>query len=195
VKWSAATLDSPSGFRAFRVLGTDAADDSGAAPAQIDAPASATSVIDEELPDATNFTYWMKAKYGAPLGVPSFPLVTVTAVNVAPVATANSYDYTGTLPAVIQGSPLDNDTDADMGPAGKSKWRLVIVNASGVPVAAPAGLTINPDGKTFSYNAASGSTSFYYKVDTGKWTDGVTKMSLDSAPALVTITVRLRGPR
>ncbi len=66
----------------------------------------------------------------------------------------------------------------------------MLVNASGVPVAAPAGLTFPADG-TFSYNTANGSVTFYYRIDTGTWTDGATTadMSADSNIATVTISV------
>jgi hypothetical protein len=60
-----------------------------------------------------------------------------------------------------------------------------------VTVAAPPGLTLNANG-TFSYAAASGSLTFYYRIDTGVWTDGgaTADTSPDSNVAKVTITVR-----
>jgi len=94
----------------------------------------------------------------------------------------------------ISGNLFANDTDTDFGPGGKTRWRVVIVNASGVPVAAPPGLSVNADG-TFSYAAANGSRTFYYRIDTGVWTDGAATadMSLDSNVAAVTLTV-INGP-
>jgi hypothetical protein len=56
-------------------------------------------------------------------------------------------------------------------------------------VAKPAALTFPGDG-TFSWNTAGGSITFYYRIDTGTWTDGKTTvdMSPDSNVAKVTIT-------
>ena len=91
----------------------------------------------------------------------------------------------------MNGSLFGNDTDTDMGPNGKTRWTAVLVNASGVPVAtAPTGLTFSADG-TFTYLTANGSFTFYYRIDTGTWTDGTTTadMSADSNVAMVTISV------
>jgi len=65
------------------------------------------------------------------------------------------------------------------------------VNASGVPLAtAPTGLTFSADG-TFTYLKVNGSLTFYYRIDTGAWTDGTNTadMSADSNVAMVTVTV------
>jgi hypothetical protein len=110
-------------------------------------------------------------------------------VNVAPVATDNSYSGAGVVAGNVftDGTP---DSDADFGPTGRSNWKAVLVNSAGVPVSTPAGLTFNANG-TFSYNTAGGSLTFYYRIDTGTWTDGTTTvdMSPDSNVAKVTITV------
>ena len=89
----------------------------------------------------------------------------------------------------MTGNVFGNDTDADMGPNGKSGWTAVLVNASGVPVPKPAGLTFPGDG-TFSYDTANGPITFHYRIDTGTWTDGSTTadMSADSNIAMVTIS-------
>jgi hypothetical protein len=154
-------------------------------------PADATRYEDtEELPDGVNFTYWTKALFGEALTGPSIFARVKPAVNVAPQAVNDSYSGTGT----IAGNFFDNDTDADMGPNGKSKWLAVLTDASGVPLAGPPpGLifpTLPGDG-AFSYNTANGSITFYYRIDTGTWTDGeaVEDMSPDSNVAQVTISV------
>jgi len=200
MQWSSANLDSPDGFRGFRVTGSDVADDRGASAKEIDAPANASSLVDtEELPHGLEFTYWMKVKFGAALSQPSLPTITVTAVNLAPTASADG-PYVldpATMPAVLQGNVFANDTDVDGvfsgGVLDKSKWAAILVNAAGAPVSAPAGLTFNSNG-TFSYTTSRGSITFYYKIDPGKWTDGVTDISPDSNVASVTISIVDRVP-
>ncbi|MDH3327611.1 MAG: Ig-like domain-containing protein [Desulfobulbaceae bacterium] len=97
--------------------------------------------------------------------------ITVTAVNDAPVALADSYDAVeGQVLNVAASGVLGNDTDVD-GDA---------LTAS--PVGTPAGLTMNPDG-SFSYTpagVAGAVETFEYVAN-----DSV----LDSASAIVTINV------
>ena len=150
-------------------------------------PATATNYVDaEELPDGVRFTYWTKALFVADLTGPSI-LARVTAVNQAPVAAGDSYTASG---AVVTGNVLTNDTDPDIGPNGKNGWSAVLVNSSGVPVPAPTGLTFGSNG-SFSYLTVNGPLTFYYRIDTGLWTDGTNSadMSADSNVALVTISV------
>ena len=190
LQWSDSTLDSPTGFRGFRVTGATVATTGVALPT--DAAATDTQLVDaEELPHGIPFTYWMKGKYGTPtvLSEPSLPPVTVTAVNLAPTAGDDPFPLGATPPATVTGNVLTNDIDADLGPLGKTRWIAILTNAGGTPLStAPAGLTFRSDG-SFDYLTANGSLTFYYKVDTGKWTDGVTDMSLDSNVATVTISI------
>ena len=113
------------------------------------------------------------------------------AVNAAPTAVDDLFSGTG----IVAGNILTNDTDADMGPNGRSGWTAVLVSASGAPVPAPAGLTFGGNGG-FSYNPAGGTLTFYYRIDTGVWTDGTATadMSPDSNIAKVTITAPLPPP-
>ena len=193
--WSASTLDSPTGFRGFRVTGAGVT--TFGTPLAVDAGPSDTSLIDqEELPNGTPFTYWMKGKYGSPitlLSEPSLPPVTVTAVNLAPTAMDEVPVVLNplSLPATVTGAVLANDTDVDMGPNGKAQWTAALVFKAvdaRCTVGVPSGLTFNSNG-TYTYIPTYGSVTFCYKVNTGKWTDGVTNMSPDSNVALVTITV------
>ena len=150
-------------------------------------PASATSYEDgEELPDGVTFTYWTKALFGAEPTGPSI-LASIDAVNEAPIAISDTYTA---LIATVTGNLFAFDTDTDLRPGGKARWKALLVNADGTPAAAPPGLTFPGDG-TFSYTAARGPVSFYYKIDTGVWTDGThtSDMSADSNVAKVTITV------
>lgn len=89
-----------------------------------------------------------------------------------------------------------NDTDADFGPSGKTGWKAVLVDASGVPVAPPPGLTFNENG-TLSYLAANGGRVIYYRIDTGVWTDGSTTvdMSPDSNVGKVTLVTLTGAPK
>ena len=91
----------------------------------------------------------------------------------------------------MTGNVFGNDTDADMGPNGKSGWTAVLVNASGVPVPTPTRPSPSPATARFRINTANGPLTFYYRIDTGTWTDGSTTadMSADSNIAMVTISV------
>jgi hypothetical protein len=187
LRWLASNLDSPDGFNAYRTEGT--APNGASVIKKITPtvlPETATSYEDpEELPDNVNFTYWTKALFNGVETGPSIFARIKPATNVAPQAANDAYSGSG----VIAGSVFGNDTDADIGPNGKTQWTAVLVNASGVPVAKPAALTFPGDG-TFSWDTANGSITFYYRIDTGTWTDGKTTvdMSADSNVATVTIS-------
>jgi hypothetical protein len=192
LQWDASNLDSPDGFTAYRtrglvVNGSSVITTLTATPL----PASATGYEDgEELPNGVDFTYFTKALFGDALTAPSV-FARVRAVNVAPTAVDDAFSGAG----IVAGNVLTNDTDADLGPNGKSGWTAVLVSASGAPVTAPAGLTFGGNGG-FSYNTAGGTLTFYYRIDTGVWTDGTATadMSPDSNIAKVTITAPLPPP-
>ena len=78
----------------------------------------------------------------------------------------------------LQGNVFANDTDVDgvftNGVLNKSKWTARLVDASGAPVSAPAGLTFNSNG-TFTYQLKQGAITFFYKIDPGTWTDGTNR--------------------
>ena len=104
-------------------------------------------------------------------------LITVNAVDDAPVATNDSYNTDEDTPLSI-GAPgvLGNDTDIDT-PASS----LTAILVSGLGHA--ASFTFNPNG-SFSYTPAAnfnGTDTFTYKVNDG---------TRDSAPATVNITVK-----
>jgi hypothetical protein len=198
IEWVDSNLDSPDGFRVFRTRGTTVNSASVITPLTPGAalPPSAAKFEDpEELPNGVAFTYWTKAVFGEDDTNPSVQAHIAAAVNVAPVAIDNSYVaiVTGVGAPIVSGNVFTDgiaDSDADMGPNGRAGWTAVIVNAAGVPVATPAGLTF-PGNGTFSYNTANGPLTFYYLIDTGSWTDGTAteSMSADSNVAKVTITL------
>jgi hypothetical protein len=192
LQWDASNLDSPDGFLAYRTRGLTVNVNSAITTLTAAAlPPSATSYEDgEELPNGVDFTYWTKAVFDGEQPTAPSIFARVTAVNVAPTATDNSYTGTGVVTGNVftDGAP---DSDPDFGPNGRTLWTALLVDSLGVPVATPpAGLTFPGDG-TFSYNMANGSITFYYRIDTGEWTDGKTKadMSLDSNVAKVTIAL------
>jgi hypothetical protein len=133
----------------------------------------------------------------------------VTAQNDPPVAEADNYDGGDIGAGFVVGNLFDNDTDTDFellvdgdgdgvldesdgDVPNKSRWTAVIVDADGNEVALPPGLSLDPDvSGAFTYDPSQGSVEFYYKIDTGMWSDTVNEvpMSADSNIAMVTITL------
>ena len=142
----------------------------------------------EELPNGVAFTYRVRAEFDdvAPHVFSEWSRPrTITAVNDAPVAVANSYTTPKgvTLNAAVPGV-LGNDTDVDSA-ASSLKAILVSVPPSGT-------LTFNANG-SFTYKPKSGFTgtvSFSYKANNGFWSaDLGVPMSADSNTVTVTITI------
>ena len=190
LNWTGSNEDSSEGFLAFRTKGNAVTPSSIVTPLTATAlPATATSFIDgEELPHGIDFTYWIKALFnGDPTGPSIFGKV--EAINQAPTAVADTFNGAPGAQS-LQGNVFANDTDVDgvfaNGVLNKSKWTALLVDASGAPVSAPAGLTFNSNG-TFTYVLKQGAITFFYKIDPGKWTDGTTDISPDSAVVSVTI--------
>jgi len=191
VEWLASNLDSPDGFTAYRTRGASVTVASRVTPLTPSAlPPTATSYVDlEELPDGIDFTYWTKAVFIGEETGPSI-FATVRAVNQAPVAVADSYPLSG---GSITANLFGNDTDADMGPAGKSRWTAVLVNASGVPIAPPPGLTF-PGNGSFTYLAVNGPLTFYYRIVTGTWSDGGSAVGMSPDSNVAPVTILPPGP-
>ena len=188
-------------FSAYRVTGATFTDDSilvGTTP-----NATTTSIVDnEELPNAVQFTYLVKANLnaiddcnaaGADCTAPT-NTATITAVNSAPVA-VNDLNNTlyvtvrnTTVPLNINATQgvLANDTDVD-----SPHSSLKVVLTATVPPANGT-LTLNADG-SFSYMPRrnwDGTDTFKYKVDNGTWSrDSSVTMSPISNEATVNIVV------
>jgi VCBS repeat-containing protein len=153
---------------------------------------TATSFIDvEQLPDGVQFSYRSRAEYDdqnphifSPFSKP----VTITAVNNAPVAIADSYTATKgkALNVATQAAGvLGNDSDVDS-PASFMKAVLVSGPSNGT-------LILNANG-SFTYDPRNGFTgvdTFRYKANNGFWSaDPTVPMNtVDSATVVVTITV------
>jgi hypothetical protein len=188
IAWVDSNLDSPDGFTVYRTRGATVDGTSvitKLTPAAL--PAGATSYEDpEELPNGLPFTYWTKAVFLGTETGPSVQAHIAAAINAAPVAVEDLF-LSGGSPTV-SGNVFTNDTDADMGPTGTAGWRALLVNASGTPVAPPPGLTFRADG-SFTRISNGAQLVFYYRIDTGTWTDGVftADMSPDSNVAKVTV--------
>ena len=195
--WAASNQDTPDGFLAFRATGGLEGLVAGSVVTQLtEQPlaADATSYLDEEeLPSGddgagVDFIYWTKALFNNEPTGPSV-LATVRSVNVAPTANPDTYVLDPlALPPTFGANVFDNDDDPDIGPSGKSNWAAILVDAGGAPIGGVPGLTLNANG-SFTYNTSFGAVTFYYEVDTQKWTDGTTDMSPDSNVAMVTISI------
>lgn len=110
-------------------------------------------------------------------------LVSVTAVNDAPVAVADSYTAEGTEALSVEAATglLANDSDLD----GNS---ITVVTTPGT---APAhgNLTLQPDG-SFVYDPADdfiGTDTFTYKIDDGTTTSGYVNVSISVPNTLPTV--------
>jgi VCBS repeat-containing protein len=156
--------------------------------------ASTTFVDTEELPYNQQFTYFVRAIFSdcnpaviatCQSGPSNLSTVDPT-VNSAPVAVADP-TYT-----VVQNKALDvpapgvlgNDTDEDS-PA--SILKVAVITAT----PAHGTLVLNPNG-SFTYtpqNGYSGTDTFKYRVDDGKWRSTNISMSALSNEVTVTITV------
>jgi hypothetical protein len=142
----------------------------------------------EELPNGVEFTYRVRAEFDdvTPHAFSEWSRPrTITAVNNAPAAVANSYTTpkSVTLNIAVPGV-LGNDTDVDSVP-GSLKAVLVSAPSSGT-------LTLNANG-SLTYKPKSGFTgvvTFSYKANNGLWSaDPAVPMSADSNTVIVTITM------
>ena len=62
--------------------------------------------------------------------------------------------------------------------------------ADAVPLLSPpTGLTFNTVTGAFSYNTANGSITFYYRIDTGTWSDGETEVAMSDDSNIATVTI------
>lgn len=154
-----------------------------------------TTFIDtEQLPNGMQFSYRVRAEFDDvtphTFSAPSAPTpaTTLTAVNDAPVAVADSYSTTRNATLNINAAGvLGNDTDDDS-PASILRAELVSAPASGT-------LTLNANG-SFSFkpkNGFTGTVTFTYKANDGFWSrDPSVPLSADSNIVTVTITVLAR---
>jgi YVTN family beta-propeller protein len=137
----------------------------------------------EELPHNLQFTYWVAATFDDDTVSDDSNRVTITAVNDAPVAVAQSFtvnedgSHTGVLVALVA-----TDSDSPNVP------RTIVVN----PVRGVAQLT-NPATGAFIYTPnpdVYGTDSFAFKVFVSRWPrDSSVPLSVDSNTALVSITI------
>jgi hypothetical protein len=153
---------------------------------------STTSSVDTaQLPNLVEFTYRVRTEFDdeTPHTFSGYSkAVTVTAVNDAPVANADSYTTTRNRALKIgtqEAGVLGNDTDVD---SPSSFLRAVLVQGP-----SSGSLVLNANG-TFAYtpqNGFTGQVTFTYKANNGTWTVDLPNvpMSPDSNIATVTITV------
>jgi len=162
------------------------------------ANAAGTSIVDnEELPNGVQFTYWVKGNLNAVADCNSTTpaadctgatnTATITAVNAAPVAVADSYTTIWKVPS----NPLpvlSNDTDVDS-PATSLKAVVTVLPTKGT-------LKVNPDGSfayPFVYTPTGnnfGLDSFKYRANDGTWSrDPSQPMSENSNEVTVTINI------
>src|SRR5262249_55471134 len=101
-------------YRAFRFQGATVSVAALASAVPVGTANGNTIVDTEELPNGVQFTYYVKADFddnpAGPSGASNY--VTITAINDAPVAVADS--YTAREDTLLTGNNvLDNDTDDD----------------------------------------------------------------------------------
>jgi VCBS repeat-containing protein len=148
---------------------------------------SATTLLDaEDLPDGLRFRYCASASFVGGSQSSCSDFATITAVNAAPVAYADTYSVNaGTSLSVPARGVLVNDTDVD-----SAATSLVAVLDAG-PLHGT--LTLNADG-SFIYTPVAGfagTDTFTYRTNDGKWSrDPSVSMSRDSNVATVSITIR-----
>jgi len=154
-------------------------------PVQVGITANLTFVDTEELPNGVKFTYFVRAAFKDTKRSGPSNFATVTAINVAPTANADSYTVrkNRTLTIAARGV-LANDTDTDS-PGNPLRAVLLTGPSHGT-------LVFNANG-SFTYNPANGfagTDTFTYKADDGVWSrDTSVALSPFSGPATVTITV------
>jgi hypothetical protein len=186
-EWSPPTQDSPTAYRLLRIFGAGIGPSSVVVQVPLDSPdpLATTRVDREELPDEQRFTYFGQAMFGDDESGLSIP-ASVWAQNDAPVALDDAYDGSNRASGFLVGNLFDNDTDPDLGPAGKSNWTAV--DANGSPLAVP-GLTFTGAPGAFTYATRNGPVTFSYRVDAGMWTDGVNEAPMSALSNLARVTL------
>ena len=185
LRWQAPVVGKVFEYRVYRVTG--AAVTATSTRVLVGTTASTNYVDSEELPNGVAFTYFVTAEFdeGTPRptsGASNF--ATITAVNDAPIAVADSYGTSQGSPLTIDAAGvLGNDTDTD------SLSRHVAVPVASGP--ANGSLSLNADGSfTYTPNAGFyGTDAFSYRANNGNWGGTAVPLSADSALATVTITV------
>ena len=187
LSWTGPNVGTVALYHVFRVTGTTVTINSQ--PVEIGTTAGTTFIDTEELPNGQPFTYYLKADFADGTHSGSSTFATVTARDDAPVANNDSYSVNqDTVLNVAASGVLGNDTDIDS-PA---------TSLHAVPVTGPlhGTLALNANGSfTYTPNPGyAGADSFTYSANDGKWTNGSTPLSADSAPATVSITVKDTTP-
>ena len=139
----------------------------------------------EELPNGARFLYFVQGSIAGVSG-PLSNFAPLTAENSAPVANADN--YTTGFNVALNGNVLTNDTDVDS-PAASLRAVLVSSPSNGSVV-------LNADG-SFTYQPTpgfSGTDTFTYSANNGTWRNTGVAMSVNSAPATVTIVVAGSAP-
>ena len=142
----------------------------------------------EELPNGVSFTYRVRAQFDDPVSLSGWSKpVTITAVNNAPLAAADSYTIVkNTTLTVAAPGVLANDAGSDS-PAGYTGRRVVLVTTT-----TNGTLVLNPNGG-FVYTPKGGfdgNDSFQYKANDGAWSaDPTVPLSADSGTVTVAIQV------
>jgi hypothetical protein len=186
LSWKAPTFGQPFLYHVLRKRGTP-----GSSYPFVEIGTSSTMSFTDttELPNGVQFTYVIKAEYAdatphTTSGASNAS--TITAIDDAPIAIADSYTGTAgtTLNVATVSGVLANDTDDD---SPHAAVRAVVGSGP-----AHGSLTLNSDGSV-SYTPAAGfagTDSFTYVANDGPWSsDPSVPMSGNSAPATVTITV------
>jgi VCBS repeat-containing protein len=186
LSWKAPSFGQPFLYHVLRKRGTP-----GSSYPFVEIGTSSTMGFTDttELPNGVQFTYVIKAEYAdatphATSGASNAS--TITAIDDAPIAMADSYTGTAgtTLNVATVSGVLVNDTDDDSPHAA--------INAAVATGPSHGSLTLNHDG-SFSYTPAAGfagTDSFTYVANDGSWSgDPSVPMSGNSAPATVSITV------
>jgi hypothetical protein len=209
--WDATlNVGSPLKFSGYRVTGPTVTNDSiliGTTP-----NATTTSIVDnEELPNGLQFTYWVKANLTTTDDCTVSPgdcspptnSATITAINLAPTANADSYSVpmrtvpldpglVVAAPGVLGSNPAASgyDTDDD---SPRTSLKAVLVPKQPLLYGPFNGSVILSADGSFTYMPNVGFTGidyFSYVANDGLWSDGSTPLSADSNVATVTIEVK-----
>ena len=192
ITWKEPDVGTAASYSVYRVQGSNVTPLSTTTKVNnADVPGGQLSVVDQtELPNGVPFTYFVIVHFTD--GANSVPsnFSTVTAVNDASVAVADSGTaFTVVTATTLNGAVFVNDTDTD---TTQSSWTAVLIPGSGPLNAATNGFTFNANG-TFTYkskNGFTGTDTFQYRINAGTWPGPPSAaMSPNSGVVTVTITV------
>jgi hypothetical protein len=210
LRWATPTVGIVQSYQVYRITGDAVTPANVASLVPIASAIAATTFIDpEELPNGVKFTYFVKATYddanpitGEVLmktsGASNFAII--TAIDDAPGAVIDSYTVTAnqvlTVPCVVAPcGVLSNDTDVDTLKVNNLLTALRVVAPGTFPT--PHGTVVLKADGSFVYtpvNGYSGSDTFTYTADDGRWSrDKLILLSGPSNVGVVNITVKKGG--